>query len=303
MALILRNTRELINPDSFKMKILAYAISGFGKTEFASQAPNPLIAACEYGEGDGMLSIAEKGIDFFEPSNMSELDSFVSGILYQPDKKQVDFKQYHSLVEDSFSEIAKKHIKNDALTVPRAKGDSAKRAKGVAELDDYMVMGELSRKHLAKLLDWDKHIVVTATLREVGPDEDHPGREHRIGPDIPGAMFTGATAMFDFVLAGVIKEVLRDLEGNIIRDPSKVKPGQFVKSKARVWLTNPQTSGAYLTKCRASLTRGGGTYTEPLLDNEEIYDLKSGSGTWKALYNKVIERYAEAYQKAKVAAK
>src|SRR6266568_5363763 len=299
MALTIRNTRELIDPSRFRMKILIYAVPGFGKTEFISGAPSPLIAASEHGQGDGLLSVAERGLTFFTPDNMSELDSFAAGILYDSDKKKVDFSKYETLIEDSFSEVTKQHIKAEALSIPRNKGDSPKRAKGVAELDDYGTMGELSRKHLAKLLDWDKHIVVTATIREVGPDEDHPNREHRIGPDLPGAMFTGATAMFDFVLAGVIKSVLRDPEGNIVKDPLKAKGA--VKSTARVWLTNPQTSGAYLTKCRASLTRGGNTYTEPLLDSEEVYDLKAGTGTWKYLYNKILVRYQEAFEKARTA--
>lgn len=301
MGLILKNTRDLISPDKFRMKVLVYAIPGFGKTKFVGGASRPLICAAEYGQGSGLLTIAEMGMSYVEPENMEELDQFTSGILYDTTNKKVDLSAFETLVIDSFSEVTRRFIKAEALTVPRKNNvESAKRKKGIPELDDYGTMGEISRKVLAKFLDNNKNIVVTATVREVGPDEDHPTREHRIGPDLPGQMFLGATAMFDFVLAGVIKPVLRDLAGNIIVDPSKAKPGQFTRSAQRVWLTNPETSGAYLTKCRASLG-GNGAVTQPLLANEEVFDLKAGTGTWQALYDKVVKGYKEAYERAKAA--
>ena len=268
MALTIQNSRNLIHPDKFKLKMLLVAPPGFGKTKLIGDIPNVGIAACETGEGNGMLTIASSGVDYIEPTTYSELESFCRG--------QV-FKDKDAVAADSLTAMVKTFIRKEVLTIPRRQGDSEKRRRGVPELDDYGVMGVLTHDLLRALLQLDKHIVVTAGLKIQMPDPESGKGEYLIGPDLPGQMFLGAPAMFDIVLVGRTRQVTVDVNG--------------VKKKVieRYWLTQPD--GVHLAKCRAS--RLG---NQPFLDPMEIYDLDKNIGTWTYLHNKIKTGYAEVYE-------
>jgi len=264
MSLIIRNTNEIIKPAGFKFKLLVFGLPGSGKTLFASGARNPGIAACETGSGKGLLTVADRGMDFVEPTTYADFEAFCSGQI---------FKDKDTLVVDSLSDMVKTFIKDHALTFPRAKGESPKRRAGVPELDDYGVMGELTRRLLRRLLDQDKHIVVTATMRIDKPDAESGQGEMLIGPDLPGQMFLGAPAMFDFVFYLRTRPMLRD--------PKDAK----TRYSERYFQT--EQAASILSKCRG--TKDG----KAILAAEEIFDPASGRGTWEMLYKKLTDGYSK----------
>jgi AAA domain len=267
LSIKIRNTREFIDPESFRMVVLLYGLPGTGKTSWIGTLPpeDTGIAACETGIGKGLLSIADKGFECIEPENLLELEKFAKGEVF-PNKK--------CLVLDSLSSMAKTFIKDAALKIPRKMGDSDKRRMGIPELDDYGSIGEMTRKLLNILCGANptKHIVVSATEKYDRPNEnDPPGTESLIGPDLAGQMFLGAPAMFDFVLRLRTRPKLRNPA-----DP-KTRYGE------RYFITN-QEQGV-IAKCRSN-SKG-----VALLDREEIFDLTTGQGTFPYMLDKILKGY------------
>jgi len=264
MALLVRNSKELIDPKNLLLKILLIGMPGFGKTTFLSTCPNIGIGVSETGHGRGLLSVACAGLDYCEVSNYQDFDSFCSGSV---------FKDKDTLALDSLSDMGKTFIKDKALSIPRSKGESAKRAAGILELDDYGVLAELTRKLTKKFIDLPKHIVCTSTLRIDKPDPENGQGEMLIGPEFSGQMFLGSTAMFDIVLIGRTEQRLRD--------PKDAK----TKYTARYWLTSGRNG--FLAKNRLSV--GKGSFLPEQLD----FNLETGSGT----FNDILERAKVAYGK------
>lgn len=269
MSLTVRNSRELISPDKFKWKALIYGLSGMGKTEWATDAPNPGVAACESGEGNGLLTAARKGLDFVEPESYKEFEMFCGGHV---------FKDKESLVMDSLSAATQRFVKEEALRIPRSKGDSMKRSIGIPELDDYGAMGELMRRCVNKLIDVDKHIVCTALLKTKEPDPESGQGQFIIGPDLPGAMMLGSVAMFDTVMCLKSRAKLRDP-----KDPKS----RYVE---RFFVTASDGNGL-IAKCR-SIVEGG----KPLLPNDIIWDMNTGAGSFPFMLGLIKDAYAKFYE-------
>lgn len=263
MALVIRNSRELIDPANLKLKILLVAFPGFGKTTFICKCPNVGVGLSETGHGKGSLSTATKGFDYVEINSYDDFEAFCSLSV---------FKDKETIGCDSLSDIAKTYIKAKALSIPRTKGESVKRTLGVPELDDYGTMGELTRKLTKKLIDQPKHIVVSAGIRIDRPDPENLQAETLIGPDFPGQMFLGSTAMFDIVLVGRTRNKLADP-----KDPKS-------RYTERYWMT--EGSNGYLAKNRLSI--GVGSF----LPTELIYDLDKDFGT----FNDILKRTQNAYE-------
>lgn len=262
------NSRELIAPDKLKLKILVYGLAGVGKSRFLGTSHNvnhPLKAGvCETGHGKGQMSVAVVGHQIADLNSYNDFDEFCSG------GGQAD-AGVSGL--DSLTDMTKTFIKDKALSIPRAKGESAKRALGVPELDDYGMMGELSRKLVRKLIDQPRHIIVTAGLRIDKPDPENGQGEMLIGPDLPGQMFLGSTAMFDIVLC------LRTR--SLLRDPRDAKS----RYTERYFIT--ENSGQVLAKNRLSIDEKGLSF----LPSEIKFDLGTGEGTFDWLLNKAIDTY------------
>jgi hypothetical protein len=204
---------------------------------------------------------------------MPDLEVFTGGMI---------FKDKPALGLDSITEMTKTFIKDYCLTFPRAKGDSNKRKIGIPELDDYGSLGELARKQLRKLIQQPKHILVTALAKIKEPDSETGVGETAVGPDLPGALFYGAPAMFDLVLQLRTRSVFR-----IPGDPKS----RFTE---RYFITQP--TGAYLAKNRITL----GLESPPLLDAEEIFDPVTGRGCFPYLLDKILKRL-EAWRTAQPA--
>jgi hypothetical protein len=266
MALVVKNTKQLINPETLKLKILLVSQPGFGKTTFVANSPNPIIGVCETGHGQGLLSIASKGVDYTELDSYDDFDAFCSGAVG---------KENETFGLDSLSDMGSTFIKDKALSLPRAKGESQKRALGVPELDDYGVMAELTRKLLRKLLGQGKHVVATSGMRIDKPDPENGQGEMLIGPALPGQMFLGSTAMFDLVLIGRTRSILRD--------PRDAKS----RYTERYWLTEP--SNGFLAKNRLSI----GEESKSFLPTELIYNPKANTGTFDDIFQRAMKAYAE----------
>lgn len=270
MALQIRKSRELISPDKLKLKVLLVAPPGFGKTTWIANTPKPLLGVSEEGHGKGLLSVAYKDLDYVELNSYEDFDSFCSGSV---------LKGYETGACDSLSNVARTLVKSKALSVPRTKGESLKRTLGVPELDDYGTMGELTRKLTKKLIDQPQHVVCTATVRINAPDpEERPFQtDTMIGPDFPGSMFLGSTAMFDIVLNG--------RERICLRDPKDAKS----RYKERYWLTENQ--GGFLAKNRLCVDEAGS-----FLPTELVYDLEKNTGTFDDIYRRAVEAYTQYFE-------
>lgn len=269
MSLKIRNSKEFLTPDNFRMVAMVYSLSGCGKTSWVGTLDPETtgVAASETGNGSGILPIAEKGFDVIEPENLSELEKFCRGEVF-PDKQ--------ALVLDSISALVRTVVKDACLLIPRKMGDSPKRKMGILELDDYQILGELTRRLLNLLIQCNptKHILVTALEKYDRPNEtDAPGTEAIIGPDLPGQLFLGSPALFDFVFR--------------LRTRPKLKVANDPKSRYNERYLQTQQSQGVLAKCRA--TKGGKT----ILDAEEIFDLSTGQGGIPYLVEKIQKGYKE----------
>ena len=267
MSLQIRNTRDLLDPSKLKLKMLIYGSSGSGKTLFCSTATNPIIAACETGHGNGLMTLASSGIPFVTPTSYSELEQFCSG---------VGLEAYDTIILDGFSYTTDTLVKDEALSIPRKTGSSAKRDKGILELDDYGVLSELERKLLARLLCLDKHIIVTALIDYYKPPSD--GKPEQLGgPDLPGSMRAGSTAMFDIVMKLESRPALRD--------PRDAKSRYF----QRVFLT--ENDGRFLAKSRI---RNGNKNIYPA---EVTFDIEKGVGTFQHFLAEAVKSYTAMNKK------
>lgn len=272
MSLIPQKTRALIDPAKFRFKVLIYSNAGLGKSEWLSGADSPKgslgIVACETGHLKGQLTNAGKDVECVFPDNYSELEAIANGAV---------FKDKTALALDSLSYMNKSFIKDAALAIPRKGVDSAKRAQGVPELDDYGTMAEMARRVLAKLLAKDQHLIVTATEKTINPSEDNGVTETTILPDLPGALAFTCTAMFDFVLRLRTRQKLRDP-----KDPKS----RYVE---RYFLCQPDGQGS-VVKCRSN--EAG----VPFLDREEVFDLTDGRGGFQYMLNKILTGYSKGKQ-------
>lgn len=263
MALQVKSTKNLITADKLRLKVLIYSQPGLGKTTWAGTAPNPGFAACETGQGKGLLSVAGTEIDYCEPTTLQDFDEFCSGKI---------FADKDTLAVDSLTTMVNTFIKEAALKIPRMRGDSDKRRMGIPELDDYGIMAELTRRMLVKLISQDKHVIVTATERYKEPDPETGRGESITAPELPGQLMLGAPAMFDFVLRLRVRNKLKDP-----KDPKS----RFAE---RYLLTQSAGDGS-IVKCRAN-AKG-----LPLLDKEEVFDPVTGQGSFTNLLEKILKGY------------
>lgn len=269
MSIIPQKIRALVDPEKFRFKVLLYSNGGIGKSEWLSGADSPKgslgVVACETGHLKGQLTNANKDLECVFPDNYAELEQIANGAV---------FKDKTAIALDSLSYMNKSFIKDAALAIPRKGIDSAKRAQGVPELDDYGTMAEMARRVLAKLLAMDKHLIVTATERTITPSPENGLTETTILPDLPGALAFTCTAMFDFVLRLKTRQKLRDP-----RDPKS----RYVE---RYFICSPDGQGT-IAKCRSN------DIGVPFLDREEIFDLTTGAGSFQYMLQKILSGYGK----------
>ena len=265
MTIVIKNTKTLVDPAKFRFVGLVYALAGTGKTTWVGTLPpdDTGICACDTGTGSGLLPIVDKAFEYIEPTKLIEVEQFAKGETF-PRKKV--------LVIDNLSTLARTLIKDAALAIPSS--GSATRAIGVPDLKDYGTIAELTRRLLLNLINSnpDKHIVVTAHEKYDRPNEnDAPGTESLVGPELAGQMFLAAPSLFDFVL--------RLRTRSLLRNPNDAKS----RYSQRFLQTN-QSPGV-IAKCRAMIGK------RPLLDQEEVFDLDSGAGGFPYILDKISKGY------------
>lgn len=266
MAIAVSNAKALVRPDNLKLKVLIYSPPGFGKTLWAGSAPNPGFAACETGHGGGLLTLAGMDVDYIEPNSLSDLEAVANGLV---------FKDKETIVLDSLSAMARTFVKDSALAIPRTKGESLKRKAGVPELDDYGVMGEMTRRILNRLLDLDKHIIVTALEKIKLPDPETGQGEMIICPDLPGEMAVGSTGMFDFVFRLRSRQIM-------------TRPGDAKSKMTQRYLLTANDGQGSIAKARSN-KKG-----QSFLEKEIPIDLNTGAGLFPDILAKILAGYANA---------
>ena len=265
MSILVRNTKQLVDPANFRFVGLIYSLPGTGKTTWVGTCPpeETGIAACDLGTGSGLLPISEKPFDYIEPADLADLEKFAKGEVFK-DKK--------ILVLDNLSTMARTLIKDAALAIPIS--GSATRKYGVPDMKDYGTIAEMIRRIIIVLINANptKHIIVTAHEKYDRPNEnDAPGTESLVGPELSGQLFTAAPSMFDFVL--------RLRTRSLLKNPSDAKS----RYAQRYFQTNQEPG--IIAKCRAQVNN------KALLDREEVFDLDSGAGSFPALLDKIKKGY------------
>ncbi len=238
-----RNTANLITPDT-KICVLVYAPGKFGKTTLGATLDKltrevlgkpSIFVAVEAADGGGTMSIQDFGVDFVQPTSLSELRAVAAGL-------ETDTK-YGGVILDNSTEVVKQFVQPYALKFA-SKMKDPRREAGVPARDDYQTMGEEMRKLLNRFVRLSahpdlrirKHLVVTALLKEK-LDED--GKVViRIQPDLPGAMADAATAMFQTVATIKIREkIVRGADNKPMRTYERV----LTTEGTGVWILGDRT--------------------------------------------------------------
>lgn len=206
-----------------------------------------------------MLSIASKGLPYVCPSTLGDFEAICTGGV---------FKDCETIVLDSLSAMVKTFIREYAVAMPRRGPDTPKRKAGVPELDDYMVIAEVTRRLLSALLDLDKNIIVTALEKS---EKDENGAVTGIGPDLPGQLFLGAPALFDAAFYLKTRAKLRT-------------PGLATSRYIEHYLVT-SNDGTHIGKNRNNLAG------KAILDPEEVFDIQTGAGSFTAIRDKILAGY------------
>lgn len=260
-----RNTKNLIGPNT-KICSMIYAPAKRGKTVFGATLNKltmkyggkpTLFIAMEPSDGGGTMSLRDEDIEYVMPSTMEELSRIVAGLASDT--------RYGGVVFDSATEYVNRFLKPYSLAFPMTKGTPAPQRKaGVPDQTDYQTMGEQLRIDFNKLLNLTvhpdlkirKHLLVTALEKE---KYTRDGKELvSIQPDLPGAMASVATSMFQTV--GCI-----ELRTKITPDPAK--PGATRREIIRQLLTEASEENKRIVGDRTGCIPTGSP-----LDWLEIYE-------------------------------
>lgn len=221
-GLQVNNTANLLNKDT-RFASLLYAGAKFGKTTMAATLDvlcketldKPAIyVALESSDGGGTMSVREKGLDYIAPSTYDEMQKLIEALIESQD--------YGGVVIDSATEYVELFLKPYALKFP-SRERTMVRSAGVPERSDYQTMGEKMRQDFNRLLRMTrnpdsrkrKHLVITALEKE---RTDDSGNVTAILPNLPGAMATAATAMFQTVGSiKIVNSIEKDSAGKSTR--------------------------------------------------------------------------------------
>lgn len=260
-------TSEIITAEGYSWKVLVVAKPGVGKTTWVGTAPDVGVAACETGEGSGALSLSHaQGVLFAEPKNIVDFRAICYDTF-------APFQKKRSVALDSLSYMTKTFIKDHVLASFPAKNsrEAMRRQAGVPVGFDYGDMAEVTRGLLNNLIAQKKHVIVTALEKNEKNDD---GLVTAIGPDLPGALFNGAPGMFDTVLYMKVRKRLLDP-----KDPRSV-------IHERYFVTG--NDGLHISKDR------NGQLGTSFLAPEEVFNPKTGEGTFTYLLKKILDGHAAA---------
>jgi len=163
------------------------------------------------------MTLNGQDIDYVTPSSWTEMENLLANLATN------DY--YGGIVLDNASDYVARIVKPHALAFPNIKDkDTGTRAIGVPARSDYQVMGECARQQMNRLVNltndntkeqYRKDLVVTALERE---NTDKEGNITSITPDLPAALTTAVTALFQSVVSISIKQkVIKQPDGTTRR--------------------------------------------------------------------------------------
>lgn len=222
-GLAVKNTKNLFDKHS-RMNILCMGSPKRGKTTMGATLDKltkkhlgkpSLIVAIELGEGSGVASVRDLGVDYVEPSDLNEMNKLINALKNDT--------HYGGIVIDGTYELVRQLIKPFVLSRPSNESKSPiveeRRKMGVFSRSDYETAGEQLRqwlqafinmttvgdpkssdKHIQDKVRYRKHLFVTALEKEIYEEDDN-GKLHltAIKPSLPGQMADAATAMFQTI--------------------------------------------------------------------------------------------------------
>lgn len=162
------------------LKVLLGGEPGSGKTVFASNFPNPIIAAAE----PGLMSIYDRKIPFVEIERSLDLQQLRIMLDQRADVRADDMGfETQTLVVDTIDEIQRILIK-ERLEETR---------KDAMQLQDWGWLGEQMQSIIRGLRALDMHVVFTVHLKdtqdaETGAVWQDPGLQGAIAKQIPAAV-------------------------------------------------------------------------------------------------------------------
>ena len=223
-TLQIKSTKNLLS-EATRLCALVYTPPKFGKTKFASsldaftrkyRGKPTLIIASEVAEGGGTMTLNDLEIDYVMPANWNEMESLIASLATN--------EYYGGIVLDNVTDYVNRIVKPHAMSFPSKERDSGTRLLGVPVRGDYQVMGESTRTQLNRLINltnentaerFRKDLIVTALQKEVSDDS---GTLTGIVPELPGALASSVTAMFQSVLSISIKQsIVKQSDGSTKR--------------------------------------------------------------------------------------
>jgi len=160
-------------PTDHKVKAVIYGASGSWKTVFGSTAPKPIFASAE----GGLLSVADKNIDFVEIKTITDLQELLVFLKTQK-------HDFETVVIDSITEI------NDII-----KQDIEKRTGKGMQLNDWWELAKRIRNIFRSFRDLPMHVIFLAQ-EAVELDE---GTIVKITPSLNGKAATEISYFMDNV--------------------------------------------------------------------------------------------------------
>ena len=185
--------------------ILIYGAPKAGKTTFAGTFPKPLFIEAQ----GGLMSIREKKVAFYSPSNYTDLISAVVPAV---------LSKFETVVLDQATEISR-------IIMTSSLGTSG---RDVPQIQDWQMTIERLRKLFRALIDNTKgsagHVVVVCEEQLV--KDESLGRIMFL-PNLPGKLSTEAGALFDcvFHLRSCLNPLTHSTGRWLVSEPDSMHPG------------------------------------------------------------------------------
>lgn len=174
------------------LKIFVYGENGCGKTVFAAQSPGVLMADCDMEGSMSLLNFEQlKRTKVIRIRSLFAIEALIDHLK----KGTPEFDWVETLVIDPFSELAFKGL--DAL-VAKAMHDDPDKIPYLPEGPQYNINTEHMRQIGDKLRSLDRHVILTAHVKEV-EDKNSPVERTLIRSNLSPKLGTTIAGMVSMV--------------------------------------------------------------------------------------------------------
>lgn len=163
------------SPTSHKVKAVIYGASGSGKTTFAGNAKKAIFASAE----GGLLSIADKNVDYVEIKSLQDLIEMRNYLSTQK-------HDFETVIIDSITEI------NDIIKL-----EIEKKTGKAMQLQDWGTLQKRIVEVLRSFRDLDMNVLFIAQEKEASKDEN--GVSAKLVPNLNGDMADRIAYFMDIV--------------------------------------------------------------------------------------------------------